>query len=270
LTISIPECERGRFYYRQKQRTLPGGGIESCDSEADCSDADLAAVNIAFDAVTDVCFLRKIPDPPAQEMPIRATILFLAANPDGITKLALDKECRAIREKIRASEYPKALNLVTEWAVRADDLLQYLNEHRPKVVHFSGHGSSCEQLILHDAVDNPIPVSTAALKRLFSTLKDNIQLVVLNACYSRPQADAIVEIIDCAVGMNDAIGDEAAIVFAAAFYRALGFGRSVKEAFDQGCTARLLQGIPEEHTPELVVKKGVNVNRVFLAGPAMI
>ena len=199
---------------------------------------------------------------------MKTTVLFLASNPDGVTKLALDRECRAIREKIRASDFPKALELKTEWAVRADDLLQYLNEYRPHVVHFSGHGSAGEELILHDEYDQAKPVSLAALRALFTALKDNIRLLVLNACYSRPQAEAIVETIDCAVGMQKSIGDEAAIVFAASFYRALGFGRSVKDAFDQGRTALLLAGIPEENTPELLVKTGVDARSVFLAGDA--
>lgn len=203
---------------------------------------------------------------PAQ--PMKTTVLFLAANPDGVSRLALDKECRAIREKIRASEYPNALELKTEWAVRPDDLLQYLNECRPHVVHFSGHGSVSEELILHDDNDLAKPVSLAALRALFTALKDNIRLVVLNACYSRPQAEAIAEVIDCAVGMNKAIGDQAAIVFAASFYRALGFGLSVKDAFDQGCVALLLESIPEQQTPKLMLKKGVDASKVFLAGPA--
>ncbi len=203
-----------------------------------------------------------------QTVSMQTTILFMAADPDGVTKLALGKECRAIREKIRASDFPKALDFKTEWAVRPDDLLQYLNEYRPHVVHFSGHGSTSEELILHNDADQAKPVSKEALRSLFTTLKDNIRLVVLNACYSRLQAEAIVEVIDCAVGMKKAIGDQAAIVFAASFYRALGFGRSVKEAFDQGRTALLLEGIPEENTPELLVKGGVTAAHVFLAGPA--
>ena len=198
----------------------------------------------------------------------KTTILFMGASPDGVTKLALDKECRAIREKIRASDFPEALELKTEWAVRPDDLLQYLNEYRPHVVHFSGHGSESDELILNDERDQPKPVSVAALRALFKTLKDNIRLVVLNACYSRPQAEAIVEFIDCAIGMNKAIGDQAAIVFAASFYRALGFGRSVKDAFDQGCTSLLLEGIAEKNTPELLAKKGVDAANVFLVSAA--
>jgi hypothetical protein len=53
-------------------------------------------------------------------------------------------------------------------------------------------------------------------------------------------------------------------IFAASFYRALGFGRSVQEAFDQGKVALLLEGIPEEHTPELLVRAGVNASHMFL------
>ncbi len=197
----------------------------------------------------------------------KSIILFLASNPDGVNKLALDSECRDIREKIRASDNPQFLEFRTEWAVRPDDLLQYLNEYKPHVVHFSGHGSAKEELIFHDGADRPTPVSKAALRSLFATLKDNIRLVVLNACYSRPQAEAIVEVVDCAVGMKHVIGDEAARVFAASFYRALGFGRSVKDAFDQGRTALLLRNIAEENTPDLLVRQGVNAADIYLAGP---
>lgn len=73
-------------------------------------------------------------------------------------------------------------------------------------------------------------------------LTDNLRLVVLNACYSRPQAEAITKSIDAAVGMKRAIGDEAAIVFAVSFYRALGFGRSVKEASELGVVALSMEG----------------------------
>ena len=44
-------------------------------------------------------------------------------------------------------------------------------------------------------------VSSAALADLFKVLKDNIRVVVLNACYSEEQAQAIVEEIDFVVGM---------------------------------------------------------------------
>ena len=197
-------------------------------------------------------------------------VLFLAANPTGTIQLKLDEEIRTITQQIRASQYRDVLELKSAWAVRPDDLLQTLNEYKPQIVHFSGHGSGAGEIILVDRNGAPKSVSARAIKALFTTLKDNIQIVILNACYSRSQAEAIIEVIDCAIGMNDAIGDEAAIVFAASFYRAIGFGRSVQEAFDQGNTALLLEGISEDTIPELLVKAGANPSQLFLVNPSAI
>jgi hypothetical protein len=82
-------------------------------------------------------------------------------------------------------------------------------------------------------------------------------------CFSRPQAEAITEEIDCAIGMTNAISDDAAITFAASFYRAIGFGRSVKHAFDQGKTALLLEGMIHQ-TPDLITRKTVAAESIVL------
>jgi hypothetical protein len=194
----------------------------------------------------------------------KCRVLFLAANPAGTTPLALDHEIREIEDKIRKSEYRDTLELISKWAVRPDDLLQLLNQHKPHVVHFSGHGSEQNEILLLTDAGTTQPVSSVALAELLRTLKDNIRVVVLNACFSRGQAEALVQNIDCAVGMNKAIGDQAAITFAASFYRALGFGRSVQEAFDQGKAALMLEGIPEDNTPELLCRSGVDPDDVVL------
>lgn len=194
--------------------------------------------------------------------------LFLAANPGDTEKLALDVEIREITSKIRAADFRDSIDLISVWAVRPDDLLQMLNQHKPQIVHLSGHGSDAGEIILTDNNGVSKPVSSRAIKALFTTLKDNIRVVLLNACFSRPQAEAITEVIDCAIGMNKSIGDEAAITFAASFYRAIGFGRSIQEAFDQGIAALLLEGIPEDNTPELLARNGVNPSQVVLIEPS--
>ena len=196
----------------------------------------------------------------------KCKILFLAANPQGTTPLALDKEIREIEAKIRASEYRDSLELISKWAVRPDDLLQALLEHRPHVVHFSGHGTE-DEIVLMGSDDQLKPVDKQALAFLFGTLKDNIRLVLLNACYSRQQAELITQHIDCVVGMHKPIGDVAAIVFAASFYRAMGFGRSVSEAFQLGKAALMLEGIPEENTPDLLARDGVDPDKLVLVQP---
>ncbi len=119
-------------------------------------------------------------------------------------------------------------------------------------------------MILSDDQGNQKLVSAGALTMLFSTLKDNIRLVVLNACYSEVQANAISEVIDCVVGMKSQIGDQAAITFAEYFYSAIGYGRSVKEAFEQGKAALMLESITEENIPVLIIKPGIDPSGVML------
>lgn len=185
-------------------------------------------------------------------------VLFLTSNPEGTPLLNLDEEARQITQKIRASEHPDDLELETLWAVRPDDLIQGLLEHQPQIVHFSGHGSDRGEIVLMDKTRQAQPVSAEALKSLFTALKDNIRVVVLNACYSKVQAQAIAEVIDCVIGMSTTIGDEAAIIFADSFYRAIGFGRSIQAAFDQGKTAILLEGKTGASTPQLLTRTGVD------------
>ena len=189
----------------------------------------------------------------------KVKILFLAANPKASTQLRLDEEIRQIHEKIRAAEFRDHFELQSRWAIRPSDLIQAFNEVRPHIVHFSGHGSCDSELVLEDDHGTACPVSLEAIESLFGTLKDNIRLVLLNACHSENQARAVSNSIDCTVGMNAANGDDAAITFASTFYGALAFGRSVGQAFEQGRVALMLQGLPEDRTPVLLARQGVDV-----------
>jgi len=191
-------------------------------------------------------------------------ILFFASNPDNTERLNLGGEVRAITEKIRASERRDVLDLIASWAVRPDDLIQELSTHKPTIVHFSGHSNQFGELVLSNELNQDKPVSPSALTKLFSDFKDNIRLVVLLACYSKAQAESIVQTIDCVVGMNTSIGDKAAIVFAGSFYRAMGFGLSVKDAFEQGIRSLELEGLEKVNTPELLVRQGIDASSLFL------
>jgi len=179
-------------------------------------------------------------------------ILFLAANPSDTTRLRVDEEVRAIDQSLRLAEYRDAFILEQAHAVRVADLQSLLLRHQPHVVHFSGHGSPDGKIILENERGQAQTVLTRALSTVFSVLKDNIRCVVLNACYSQEQAKAIADSIDCVVGMSTAIGDPAALSFASAFYQALGFGRTIKTAFDLGCNQIDLANLDEQDTPQLL------------------
>lgn len=183
--------------------------------------------------------------------PIR--ILFLAANPKGTDQLRLDEEVREIDEALlQKAEFRDKFELKQQWAVRVSDLQAHLLRFQPDIVHFSGHGSAESEIILEDNSGNSKAVSDRALSQLFSVLKDNIRCVVLNACYSASQAQAIAEHIDCVIGMSNAIGDMAAISFAKSFYQALGYGRTIDTAFKLGVSQIDLEGLNEQDTPQLL------------------
>lgn len=118
-----------------------------------------------------------------------------------------------------------------------------------------------------DAQDRAVPVSADALRATFAALRDEIRLVLLNACYSVEQTTAIAEEIDCVIGMSDLISDDAALAFAAAFYRALGFGRSIRNAFDQAVVAVKLQNKGEESIPRILSRPTVNPEQMILVAP---
>ncbi len=191
-------------------------------------------------------------------------ILFLAANPKDTNPLRLGEESRAIKERLRLADLRDQFTFVEEHAVRVSDLQGHLLHHRPHIVHFSGHGSKTGKIILENAHGQSKAVTAVALKALFSTLKDNIRCVVLNACYSEAQAKGIAESIDCVVGMGRAIDDTSAIAFAASFYQGLGYGRSIQTAFELGKGQIDLQGLPGKDVPKLKVAPGVEAASIFL------
>lgn len=196
----------------------------------------------------------------------KVTVLFLAANPSSSLRLALDEEARAIEGKVRDAKHRDLVSIRTRWAVRPEDLQQALLDEEPTVVHFSGHGGGDVGIVLHAGNEgDEMLVAADALADLFRVLKTGIRVVVLNACYSEVQAQAIVKEIDFVVGMSDTIGDDAAKWFAAAFYRALAFGKSVRIAFELGLNEIKLMGLKEDQSvPQLFIRQGANLDTVLV------
>lgn len=182
-------------------------------------------------------------------------ILILSANPKNTTNLRLDEEVREIKNTLQLSPNRDEFQIITESALRVDDLTRFLSHHQPTIVHFSGHGSGNDGLVLEDNSGRIQLVSTQALAKLFDLFQEQVECVLLNACYSESQATAIHQHIDCVVGMNQAIGDKAAIKFSIGFYTALAAGRNYEDCFQMGCTSIDLQGIPEYLIPTRKIRR---------------
>ena len=167
-------------------------------------------------------------------------ILFLAANPQPTSRLNLEEEVREIEEGLRRSKLSDRFQLVQRWAVRPRDLRRALLEENPDIVHFSGHGTGKAGLVLMDKARQPQPATGQALAGLFTQFSQ-IKCVLLNACYAKVQAEAIVRQIDYVIGMRDTILDDAAIAFTTGFYDGLGYGRTIDDAFELGRNAILFE-----------------------------
>src|SRR5258705_3085259 len=138
---------------------------------------------------------------------MKHTILFLAANPGGTDRLALDREAHAIQVELERSGQRDRFELVTRWAVEPLDLLRELRKLKPTVVHFSGHGGQIagthqgqaprrdvvadldlsgneprHGLFFQAADGSARVVTSAALEETFGAAGSSGKLVGLNAC----------------------------------------------------------------------------------------
>ncbi len=166
-------------------------------------------------------------------------ILILASNPR--RDLNLDREIRDLKEVIEKSRNRQEFEVEDALAVRVGDLQDLLLRHRPQIVHFCGHGSGQQGLVFEGNDGGEQWVRAEALSEMFRLFAKDVGCVLLNACYSEEQADAIVCHIDYVIGVKQEIRDDAAIAFSKGFYRALGYECSVEQAFEFGRNAIQLE-----------------------------
>src|SRR5215218_6881780 len=162
-------------------------------------------------------------------------ILFLAADPTDASRLRLGEEVREIQEKLQLAKLRDNFVLHQRFSVRPFDISQALLDLSPQIVHFSGHGTITGAICVEDQLGGTHPIQPEDLAALFEHFSSQVNCVVLNACYSEAQARAIAKHINNVVGMDQAIGDRAAIAYSIGFYQALGAGRSIEEAYKLGC-----------------------------------
>ncbi|MEG4196656.1 AAA-like domain-containing protein, partial [Microcoleus sp. Pol12A5] len=184
----------------------------------------------------------------------KKTILFLAANPKNSTPLRLGEEAKEIAEGLQRSKKRDKFQLDQQWAVTPREMQRAVLDYKPEIVHFSGHGAGESGLALEDDMGQIKLVNAKALAALFEAFKEYVECVILNACYSEVQAEAIARHIPYVIGMNQAVGDKAAREFAVGFYDTLAAGESIEFAYKLGCVSISMAGIAEELTPVLKKK----------------
>src|SRR5215510_14489418 len=196
-------------------------------------------------------------------MRTKIRILFLSANPWTTSRILVDKEAREIFERIQEGPYRDKFELRNHVATTPGDLQKLLLIYRPQIVHFSGHGSKRRRLILEGNHGRGKTIDQQGLADIFALYKNHVRLVLLNACFTKDQARSISEVVNYSIGTGKGIGDKVGVAFAGAFYRSLGFGRSIRDAFESAQAELALTKIPRSRGIELFVKEGVGEEDPF-------
>jgi hypothetical protein len=180
------------------------------------------------------------------------TILILAANPKNTPSIRLDQEIRDIELGLERAHKRDEFTLKQKLAARPVDVRRAMLDYQPSIVHFCGHGFGEEGIVFEDESGDSYPVNADVLGEFFELFSDKVECVVLNACFSEIQANAISRHIPFVVGMKKEIGDPAAIEFAVAFYDSLGAGVSFDVAYRIARNAIQWSSNSEHQTPILI------------------
>jgi hypothetical protein len=190
-------------------------------------------------------------------------ILFLSANPWTTGRILVDEEAREIFERIQEGPQRDRFELHKHTATRAIDLQRLLLFHKPHIVHFSGHASKRHKIILGGAPGRGKTVDQQGLVDVLGLYNRHLRLVILNACFTKAHARSVAEVIDYSVGTDRRIGDKGSVAFAGAFYRALGFGKPIREAFNSAKAELVLTRMPRTQGIELFVRDGMSETDQF-------
>jgi hypothetical protein len=189
-------------------------------------------------------------------------ILFVGVNPDDTALLDLVQEAETIQARLHTAMFRERLEFVQRWKTEARFLPGLLMQYRPRILHFSGHGTPDGRLYFRGTDGVAVPADEETIAGLFR-LVGGVRCVVLNACHSTEQARLIARHVDVVIGMSAAVRDEDAIAFAAGFYEGLGFGKDVRTAFELG---RLQVGLTSDSGEDvcmLHVREGVDASKLL-------
>jgi len=194
----------------------------------------------------------------------RLRIAFLATNPDAAHALRTDIEMRDVAQAIRKTNYRDAVDTRYIPAARLGDLLDALNEFRPNIIHFSGHGGGQTLLFDNEAVydDGGEEIDFGLINDVVSATDEMPILLVFNACDTLNGADIFLQNVNAVVAMSDSIDDAAAVFFATRFYSAIANGQSVGTALKQGKLILKAAKFADADLPTALCKSGVDINKL--------
>jgi hypothetical protein len=208
------------------------------------------------------------PSPNNRDASTVKTVLFMGANPPGTEFLQLEIEHSRISFELEGKfRFPASKFL------KPSEIPKLFNQHKPNVVHFSGHGKAPSVnepevagsrgivfpkdyiktggiIIFDETMRGMKVIEDKMLDLLFATavqkLQIPIEVVLFNSCHSESQAKVVGKSVPYVIGTANAIKDSIAISFAVGFYSALASGQNVEDAFTMGKMQAVMEDLEAE------------------------
>lgn len=181
----------------------------------------------------------------------RQVVLFMSASP-AAAKLSCGNEFMHLTQKLCYDNRMKGkIEIIPEMNITTDEMSDKIREYMPTIIHFCGHGEELNKdapeesglLFISDDHTGTKVMDAAKLNTIFGLIKERnplLEAVVLNACYSEPQAEVLSKHNIYAVGTSAKIGSLAARKFAVGFYSEYFLAKdivaSVKFGWEKGAT----------------------------------
>jgi len=161
-------------------------------------------------------------------------ILFVGPNNSATAKLSLEEEFRKARDAFsfrRGSDFwSQRVMFERLFFASKNDLAQGLLKHNPIILHFACHGQkSALELFQGDLGADDLVQAMAGWSSVDN--KNNLHLVVANACNSSHFARSLSQHADFVIGHDQPVEDRIAIDFAESLYLGLGAEQSLLESF---------------------------------------
>jgi GAF domain-containing protein len=187
-------------------------------------------------------------------------ILVASARPHTSKPAELDRETARVKQAVQKTPRGKEIAVEKLPAIFYEDLTLAIAQQQPHLIHFCG-ADDLEGLIFASETQDARLLDPGQLTQLFEQFGRSVKCAILDRCLSVLQADAISDCIQATIVIDADIGLEAAHLFTTEFYRWIGYGEGINEAFEMGCLALQAERVkhankmPQPLIPQLIVKQ---------------
>ena len=98
-------------------------------------------------------------------------ILLISANPVDTSRLRLNEEFKRIKQSLK---HKKNFQVELSLAATINDIRKDVIDHKPDILHFSGHGEGQPGLVVENKQGESQLLSSKAISNFLALLKSNV------------------------------------------------------------------------------------------------